>query len=209
MDKSEIEARLRVSYPTGQLNEFDSSTLIPEFYLEMILNALSSISKICEVSVTDLSFLFNKTYMFTLVQKKHPAYGKWSGNSQEWYQEWYQVNKSEYVAYFLYFSRVWPGYFHFFNIWRMGEKELKNRLDFTYDPPNEEWELILKQIEKEHDIPGMTHFTEEELLTEIPIVLKEDWDSLIEDEIQGLPVDDDAVPATIPATLKECLFDDM
>jgi hypothetical protein len=96
------------------------------------------------------------------------------------------------------FSRVWPGYYFFYNIRKFDfERECLDD-DYLEEPPDDEWSDIQGKVIEILTFPEMTHFSLQDLEEEVPFIL---------DGEMPLSMDDEVEPTLVPAILKQCLFD--
>ena len=76
-----MENQLKNVYPSGKVYEYEQDQFLPDFYQQLISNAISNMIKNCEVSCTDLSPFFKKQLLIAITHKDEMSFASWSPSS--------------------------------------------------------------------------------------------------------------------------------
>ena len=205
---ADMEFQIKRVFKTGFLSEFNKEVFIPDYYREFISEAVHNICDSCDLYYTDLSMLCQRSFKVAFGLRRHPAFGDWVTTPRAEKEQWLLENNIEYPVLFVLVSRVWPGYYFYYNMWFLNQEKRTVDIRILEDAPDSEWAEIQENAAQILDIPGMTHYTRQELFEEVPFVIDEEWPEPVDGEDDDWDSFDEIKPTLVPASLGQCLFED-
>lgn len=223
--REDLENRIKAVHSQGRLELPDESEFINGDYIDKIRAFIFECQTNLNVKFVERSLGAGiRTFHFCITLKGEPDINTWLDEfSSDAKFKWIQNNNSYYAVLHFDFSRVWPTYDFFYNIWIPNEEYWNSgkRKGPVWDlflvdtipndkPFNDRWQPFFENSHSILEEHGILKLSEEELSEDVPFVLEADWFSGDDDDDDDDDCEypDDYEPPLIATSVHRCLFSD-
>ena len=201
--KPELLDRLKTVYSSGRIYEPDESAFLDDDYEATIVSAVKRMAEGTAIRFDgNIAFPQDRAFQLGFTEEAGLKSQVWITHLQDPKRlEWIREHGRPFPILWLRISRIYPAFYHFYNLWTPGEEA--GRLDAmtTVEPLSEEWQAFHSRMESELAKDGIVRLGGDEAAETTDFIFDEEYF----DE-NGSELPEEAGPRLVQASVHDCLF---
>lgn len=199
--KPELYDRLKAVYPSGRIYEPDESAFFDDDYEETIVSAVKRMAGGTAIRFDgNIAFPQDRAFQLGFTEEAGLKSQVWITHLQDPQRlEWIREHGRPFPILWLRISRIFPAFYHFYNIWTpRGETGHLDAMS-TVEPPSDEWRVFHGRMESELTKDGLIRLSGDEANEAVDFIFDEKY---FDENGNEFPDE----PNLVQASVHDCLF---
>ena len=196
----DLEKRIRTVYPTGLLDEPNRRRLRRAKFESAVRESVREIAAATSTAYKEFPFWWEISRILQFdVTLPGPSHEDWECRLDEAQRiAWLRDHRDVYAILTLQVSKVYPAYFFYFNTWRLAGPKYIDR-DTYYGLADPCWAPFFQVLLRRFKLLGLIQLKDDERGEKVPFVRTEGCGD----------GSDEGKPILVPATVHQCLFEEV
>lgn len=199
--RPELHDRLKAVFASGRVYEPDESAFLDDDYEKSIILAVKRMAEGTAIRFDgNLAFPQDRAFHLGFTEEAGLKSQAWITHLQDPQRlEWIREHGRPFPILWLRISRIFPAFYHFYNLWTpRGETGYLDAMT-TVEPPSNEWRVFCEQMEQELTKDGFIRLSGEEANETTDFIFDEEY---FDENGNELPDE----PNLVQASVQDCLF---